>query len=156
MKKQLFTAVAAVTVALLASRADAKAMDARDPLAGALDRERAREHALRPPLLLGFIVSVQPRSGVPEREQWLAAGAALGNLLNAAHLLGFGAIVLSGDRCFDPKLLGQIGLRVTEELVGFISVGTVMREPPQRSPRDPHAVWKCWSGQTATSPSFNS
>ncbi len=123
----------------------------RDPLACASDRERAREHALRPPLLLAFIVSLHPRSGVPEREQWLAAGAALGNLLNAAHLLGFGAIVLSGDRCFDADLQRQLGLCATEELVGFISVGTVLREPPQRSARDPHTVWTSWPGQATSS-----
>lgn len=121
----------------------------RDPLASALDRERARDHALRPPLLLAFVVCPQPRSGIPEREQWLAAGAALGNLLNAAHLLGFGAIVLSGDRCFDATLQQQIGLRPAEELVGFASVGTVVREPPARSAVDPRAVWSAWPGLPA-------
>jgi len=43
------------------------------------------------------------------REQWLAAGAAPGNLLNAAHQLGFGAIVLSSERCFDPALHSALG-----------------------------------------------
>ena len=36
---------------------------------------------------------------VPVPEQWLSAGAALGSILSAAHLLGFGAIILSGERC---------------------------------------------------------
>jgi nitroreductase len=116
-----------------------------------VDRERARDHALRPPLLLAFIVRVQPRSGIPEREQWLAAGAALGNLLNAAHLQGFGAIVLSGDRCFDNILQRQIGLAPTEELVGFVSVGTVVREPPERSAPDAHMAWSSWQGSRAAS-----
>lgn len=127
----------------------------RDPLASALDRERAREHALRPPLLLAFIVAVQPRSAVPQREQWLAAGAALGNLLNAAHLQGFGAIVLSGDRCFDTTLQRQIGLSAAEELVGFVSVGTVVHRPPARKTPDPRALWTAWPGVPAPS-SFNS
>lgn len=119
----------------------------RDPLASALDRERAREHALRPPMLLAFIVGVQARSAIPEREQWLAAGAALGNLLNAAHLLGFGAIVLSGDRCFDPVLKQQLGLGPSEELTGFISVGTVIRQPPTRDvPDDAQRLWGTWPG----------
>lgn len=106
----------------------------RDPLAGAQDLERAREHATRPPVLLAFIVS--PRSGerIPLREQWLAAGAALSNLLNATHQLGFGAIVLSGDRCFDPVLCAALGLLPEESLAGFVSMGRIVKAPPARVP----------------------
>ena len=56
----------------------------RDPVCSDEDLERAREHATRPPMLLAFVVSPQARTQVPVREQWLTAGAALGNLLNAA------------------------------------------------------------------------
>ncbi len=45
----------------------------RDPLAGATDLKRAREHATQAPCLLGFVVSLRQRKRVPEREQWLAA-----------------------------------------------------------------------------------
>ncbi|MGC5189133.1 hypothetical protein ACPXBB_26415, partial [Escherichia coli] len=63
----------------------------RDPLASPADLGRAREHATQPPLLLAFVVSPRARSQVPAREQWLSAGAALGNILSAAHQLGYGA-----------------------------------------------------------------
>ncbi len=98
----------------------------------------------RPPVLLGFVVSPRGRGKVPVREQWLAAGAALGNLLNAAHQLGFGAIVLSGDRCFDPVLGGQLGIRASEYLAGFISIGSVAEVPPARRHVLPGEVWSCW------------
>lgn len=116
----------------------------RDPLATVDDRRRAREHALRPPVLLGFVVVTHPRSRVPQREQWMAAGAALGNLLNAAHVMGYGAIVLSGERCFDDPLGAQLGLGPAEFLAGFISLGR-MREaaPPPRAVL-PAQVWSCW------------
>jgi nitroreductase len=81
----------------------------RDPLASSEDLRRAREHATRSPTLLAFIISPKLRMRVPEREQWLAAGSALGNLLNAAHQLGFGAIMLSGERCFDVLLCSELG-----------------------------------------------
>jgi len=71
---------------------------------------------------------------VPEREQWLAAGSALGNLLNAAHQLGFGAIMLSGERCFDVLLCAELGIESTEYLAGFISLGSITAAPPQRKP----------------------
>ena len=102
----------------------------RDPLTSPQDLARARAHALRPPVLLGFVVSPVMRSPVPVQEQWLCAGAALGNVLNAAHQLDFGAIVLSGDRCFDPILSAQIGVSGDETLAGFCLLYT------SPSPRD--------------------
>ncbi len=116
----------------------------RDPLASPIDRRRARAHATQPPVLLGFVVTPRKRGRVPLREQWLAAGAALGNLLNAAHQLGFGAIVLSGDRCFDALLCAQLGIRAGEHLAGFISIGRIAEAPPARRHVLPGEVWSCW------------
>jgi len=116
----------------------------RDPLASKADLERARAHATLAPVLLGFVVSPKARTKVPVREQWLAAGAALCNLLNAAHQLGFGAIMLSGERCFDPVLSDQLGLTPDEFLAGFISLGRIAQEPPKRRHAMPAEVWSCW------------
>jgi nitroreductase len=116
----------------------------RDPLASADDLRRSREHAIRPPTLLAFVVSLHPRSGIPVREQWLAAGAALGNLLNAAHLQGHGAIALSGERCFDNVLVSRLGLRREEHLAAFISIGRIVDAPPARAPARPSEVHSHW------------
>lgn len=116
----------------------------RDPLASPADLRKAREHATRPPVLLAFVVVPRPRSKVPAREQWLSAGAALGNLLNAAHQLGFGAIVLSGERCFDPVLGAELGIGPDEFLAGFVSLGSVVEAPPPRSHVLPGQVWSAW------------
>lgn len=118
----------------------------RDPLAGADDIARAREHALNAPALLAFVVRIRSGVTVPAHEQWLAAGAALGNLLNAFDALGFGAIVLSGDRCSDAMLARGLGLHGGEQLVGFVSVGTVRKAPPQADSKPLAAVWSSWSG----------
>ena len=104
----------------------------RDPLASREDLELAREHATRAPALVGFIVSPRAKANVPVQEQWLAAGAALGNFLNAAHSLGYGAIVLSGERCHDPILKNELGIHSTEFLAGFISLGRIIQVPPSR------------------------
>lgn len=122
----------------------------RDPLASARDLQRAREHATRSPVLLAFVVSPKARSKVPVREQWLSAGAALGNLLNAAHQLGFGAIVLSGERCFDAVLLRELGLAPEEFLAGFVSMGTVAEVPPPKAHAQPSAVLSTWQPTLAT------
>ncbi len=116
----------------------------RDPLASAEDVKRAREHATRSPALLAFVISPKPRMRVPEREQCLAAGCALGNLLNAAHQLGYGAIMLSGERCFDSLLCTELGVESTEYLAGFISLGSVAVAPPPRKPAMLDAVRAVW------------
>jgi len=116
----------------------------RDPLATDADLRKAREHALQPPCLLAFVVSLRQRKGVPEREQVLAAGAALGNLLNAAHALGYGAIVLSGDRCFDAGIASALCLGEGETLAGFVSIGSVLETPPDLSRPPSQEAWTCW------------
>ena len=116
----------------------------RDPLASDFDVQRAREHALVPPSLYGFVVRPMPRTSVPLREQWLAAGAALGNFLNAAYLLGYGAMVLSGERCDDVPLQRALGIEPVEQLAGFVSVGTI-GSPPRASVRpEPRSMTSVW------------
>jgi len=117
----------------------------RDPLAPQKDVERAKEHATRPPSLLAFVVSPKAKTQVPVREQWLSAGAALGHVLHAAHQLGFGAIVLSGERCFDPVLCSELGVQPQEFLAGFISMGSIAESPPARQATDTSEVISRWA-----------
>lgn len=116
----------------------------RDPLATAEEIARAREHAIRAPALLAFVVCVRAGTVVPAHEQWLAAGAALGNMLNALHALGFGAIMLSGDRCADSQLAAALGVRKGEQLAGFISAGTILKPPPAAPCKEVDRVWSTW------------
>ena len=122
----------------------------RDPMASAADLRRARLHATEAPCLLAFVVSLRKRRKVPLRDQWLAAGAALGNLMNAAHELGYGAIVLSGDRCHDPHVMASLGLGMGEFLAGFVSIGAIAEPPPEVARPLSQTVWSCWApGNTA-------
>lgn len=121
----------------------------RDPLASGADLLRAKDHATRPPALLAFVVSPDMRHPTPVREQWLAAGAALGNFLTAAHQLGYGAIVLSGERCFDADLTAALGVGTHEFLAGFISLGTISQAPPARPAADPATMRSQWAFRAA-------
>jgi nitroreductase len=116
----------------------------RDPVASHEDVQRAREHAIHAPAVLAFVVRTRRHPLVPVHEQWLGAGAALGNILSAAHVLGFGAIVLSGERCQDEALRTALGVAAEEVLAGFISIGTIAKAPPPaaRPPRE--LVWSSW------------
>ena len=123
----------------------------RDPLATVEEVARAREHAIYAPTLLAFVVCVRAGAAVPIHEQWLAAGAALGNMLNAFHVLGFGAIMLSGDRCGDRPLAAALGVRNEEQLAGFISAGTILKPPPAAPSKAVDQVWSTWRASADTS-----
>lgn len=60
-------------------------------------------------------------------------------------LLGFGAIVLSGDRCFDPVVAAELRLLEGEFLAGFVSIGSVLETPPEASRPLAHDAWTCWT-----------
>lgn len=116
----------------------------RAPDSDADDLARAEDHAHRAPALLAFVVRIRPETQVPSHEQWLAAGAALGNLLNAAHAQGYGAIMLSGDRCGDPALRAALGLAPGETLAGFVSIGSILAPPPPAEPVATGRVRSVW------------
>ena len=117
----------------------------RTPDAGTQDIERARAHATQTPVMLAFVVRPEPDDSVPAHEQWLCAGAALGHLLLAAHAMGFGAIVLSGDRCKDEILRQSLGIASAETLAGFVSIGTIASPPPPAAHVDLDRVLSTWT-----------
>ena len=82
-------------------------------------------------------------------EQWLSAGAALGNILSAAHLLGRGAMMLSGSRCKDAELRAALGLGDEEFLAGFVSIGTIGKASSALVRPSPERVWSRWAPQEA-------
>lgn len=127
----------------------------RNPSATDLDRERARDHALNPPVLLVFVVAPTAPSPIPQTEQWLAAGAALGNVLNAAHVMGYGACILSGARCSDEVLQSALGLRPKEQLAGFISIGQATNTPLNTKLAPIDSVWRQWSAATHQRPAHS-
>ncbi len=102
---------------------------ALNPAASALELEREREKAERPPLLLALIAAPQPDPRVPQAEQIASAGAALQSILLAAQALGYGAIILSGSRCQAAPVRAALGVAAGEHLLGFISIGSIVDTP---------------------------
>jgi nitroreductase len=102
---------------------------ALNPQASALELEREREKAERPPLLLALIAAPRLDPRVPEAEQIASAGAALQSILIAAQALGYGAIILSGSRCAATPVKDALGVAAGEHLLGFISIGSIVDTP---------------------------
>jgi nitroreductase len=61
---------------------------------------------------------------VPEIEQVLATGAAVENLLLAAHALGYGSMWKTGPAAYDPGVKAALGLQPTDHIVAIVHLGS--------------------------------
>lgn len=113
----------------------------------AADIERAREKAYRAPtLLLAVLCLGADDPEVPETERSLTLGAALMNLLLAAHGLGFAAMLTSGHAVRTPRFAQAFALAGHERAVCFISIGTALAKAKLRNPRaSAHEVVSAWT-----------
>lgn len=124
--------------------ADLFACFARD--AGKTDEDVAieRERAFNGPALVAWVVRIDDDvPEVPPHEQWMCAGGALANFLNALHMMGFGAKTLSGRKCRHPAIT-QAFCRAGEQLVAFVCIGTPTRKPSARVVDDADEVLSFW------------
>lgn len=127
-----------------AALGDLFAAFARD--VGKTDEDAAieRERAAKGPVLVAWIVRIEESiDEVPPHEQWMCAGGALTNFLNALHLMGFGAKTLSGRKCRHPAVSDGF-CAPGEVLAGFVCIGTPTRAPGPRGSDDADAVLSTW------------
>jgi len=61
---------------------------------------------------------------VPEIEQVIAAGAAVQNLILAAHDLGYGAMWKTGAAAYDFGVKAAVGLQPHDHIIGIVHLGT--------------------------------
>jgi nitroreductase len=108
-----------------------------DPGIGDEDVRRTRERAHHAPILLAVISRVQENDAVPAIEQRASAGAALGYVLLAADLLGYGAMAVSGRKVATEAMRRAFSLGDNEDLLCFVGIGTATkgrRTPPEPPP----------------------
>jgi len=124
----------------------AKALLARDPGASEMMIERERNRPLLAPLTIALGTRLNPIHKVPEIEQTLSVGAAAMNILNALHMLGYGAMWVTGANAYDPNVAAALGFRAPDRLIGFIMTGTPKDPPapPARPDRGDHV--RDWQG----------
>lgn len=98
-----------------------------------------RTRAVQAPVVIAVVARVAGDEEVPAHEQWIAVGGALTNVLNALHIQGYGAKMLSGLRAADPQIVRAF-CRDGEMLVGWVSAGTPARRPQARMVDDVDAL----------------
>jgi nitroreductase len=107
---------------------------------------RARARAFNGPGLAALVVRIRNDvPDVPPHEQWLCAGAALMNFLNALHLMGFGAKALSGASVSDPAVHGAF-CGPGEQLASWVIAGTPTRAAHARAPTAASPAISDWQG----------
>lgn len=99
------------------------------------DPTRFRAKALAAPLLIAMAAEVRAGHKVPESEQLLSAGAAAMNVLNAIHLLGYGGFWATGRVSHDERVRDALGFAPTQQVVGFLYVGTAAPGSTSNAPR---------------------
>ena len=85
---------------------------------------------LRAPTILAVAAKIQEHEKVPAIEQTLSAGAAAQMMMVAAHAQGLGAIWRSGSMMFSSTMLSGLGLEASDQLVGFLYIGTAKVTKP--------------------------
>ena len=108
----------------------------RDPAATPAQVEAARAKAQRAPLLMVAVACLGPRErDVPALERMLSMGAAVQNLLLAAHAMGFGAGLTSGQAMASGRMRRLCGLAEGEQAVCCINIGTATARVPRKRVR---------------------
>jgi nitroreductase len=85
---------------------------------------------------------------IPEHERMLATGAAVMNILNAAHMLGYAAFWSTGLGTYIDQVAEALNYDPLDyRFMGFVSIGTPIQSTaaPQRS--DYHQFVTEWTGQ---------
>jgi nitroreductase len=123
----------------------------RDPAAPQSLLDRYQAWTVGTPLLMAVGARITARHFIPEIEQVLSAGAAAMNMLNAVHLLGYGAIWVTGPNVYDPDINECLGFQSPDRLVGLLAIGTA-RTTTTKVRRPPRALYVAeWTGPAQSS-----
>jgi nitroreductase len=117
----------------------ARSLLRREPEAPAGKLEAERKNVQRAPLVIVAAAAIADNPKIPDVEQIVAVGAAVQNLLLAAHALGYGGFWRTGAAAYDPLLKQELGLAPGDAIVGFLYLGSV-ETPGVPRRNDPEAA----------------
>jgi nitroreductase len=114
------------------------------------DPEAIRSKPQRAPVIIAIVGRPKTHvARVSEREEHHAAGAAMQNILLAAHDLGLAAMIRTGPAAEMPAVRTHLGIGDAEVVAGFIYVGypaegTEARALTRRTPAEELTEWRGW------------
>ncbi|MGB6106075.1 MAG: nitroreductase [Pusillimonas sp.] len=84
---------------------------------------------------------------IPEHERMLATGAAVANILNAIHMLGYAAFWSTGLGTYVDEVAEALGFDSLDyRFMGYVSVGTPIGSPQGQSRPDHRQFVAEWTG----------
>jgi nitroreductase len=108
-----------------------RAYKAANPAAGRLELESVERFARQAPTLVVVLFSPTVPSKIPLWEQELSCGAAIMNMLLAAHAIGFAGGWVTGWPTYSAQVLEAFGAG-HERIAGFVFIGTPATELEER------------------------
>ncbi|WP_144395552.1 nitroreductase family protein [Pleionea sediminis] len=102
-------------------------------------QEKALAMPFRAPMIIIACVEYQEHEKVPKIEQAISCGCAVHGMLFALQAQGFAGYWRTGDLAFNPFLKELLGLKPSDEIVGFLYAGTPkvsITKPDQVVPED--------------------
>ena len=99
---------------------------------------------LRAPLIIVAVTEFREHPKVPAVEQVCATAAAVQNMSVAIHALGYSSIWRTGKAAFNAGIKEALGFKASDEIVGFLYVGTptlAQRTVPENNVEDYVKVW---------------
>ena len=113
------------------------------------DPDKARDKPLRAPVII--VVVERPNKGNPkvvEIEEHHAVGAAMQNILLAAHDSGLAAMLRTGPAARLPEVREYLGLVDDELIAGFVYIGLppegLDRKAPRKTSIEQLTEWRGW------------
>lgn len=92
--------------------------------------DNARKWLSKVPLVIALGCRPDPTGRIPEHESLLAVSAAVMNMLNAAHALGFGAFWSTGVGTYLDGVGEALGFDpLDERFMGYLAIGTPIDTP---------------------------
>lgn len=106
--------------------------------------EREKEKPLSAPVIVALISSPKVGESISTQEEIVAAGAALQNMLLAAHSLGLATSIRTGLHSYSEGIREFFGMQGDEKLIGMVYVGyaTGITPPGKRTPFRDKVVWR--------------
>ena len=119
-----------------------------DPRMTPEKEKSVREWMAAVPLFIAVAQKIaHDNTKIPEQEQLLATGAAAMNLLNAVHMLGYGAFWSTGMGTYVEDVQNALGLDSLDyRFLGYLAVGTPACAVPQATRPDFREFVTEWNG----------
>lgn len=105
--------------------------------------EAIRLKAWRAPVIIVAAAHLaRGQKKVPEIEQLLSVGAAVENMILAAHALGIGTMWKTGDPAYDAEVSRSLGFAPDDRIVAFLYLGAAaVPGTPQHGALEHHVRW---------------